>query len=127
MFYCESRMKETSIWGFLCTTGNIPSLSYPQIVLRDAGPVFLSQRKLGKLADFYKSIGTYCTEKSKEKKFYDENPQLQDQLFQVKFEELAENASFQTKNIYDFLHWDFPENMDTWIKDNTESSSGTNW
>ena len=94
------------------------------LFLRDARPVYLSRKALGKIENYFESIENYCTEKSKLKKFYDENPQLHENLHQLKFEDLAENPVVQFRNIYDFLHWDYPGEVEAWIRKNTKESSG---
>jgi hypothetical protein len=96
------------------------------LLFRDARPVFLSRRKAGELppSKYYLNIATYCSEKLKQYEFYTENLSLHSRLNSLTFEELAENPEIEAKSIYEYIKWDIPANLHTWIQNNTHKSSG---
>jgi hypothetical protein len=96
------------------------------LLFRDARPVFLSRRKAGELppSTYYLNIETYCSEKLKQYEFYTENLSLHSRLNSLTFEELAENPEIEAKSIYEYIKWDIPVNLHTWIQNNTHKSSG---
>ena len=96
------------------------------MLFRDARPDFLSRRKARELppSTYYLNIANYCREKLKQYQFYTENPALHSRLKSLTFEELAGNPEIDAKLIYEYIKWDIPANLHTWIQNNTHKSSG---
>jgi len=93
---------------------------------RDARPVFLSRRKAHELpaSTYYLNIARYCSEKLKQYNFYAEHYELHSRLKSLKFEELAVIPEIEARKIYDYLKWEIPANLHSWIGNNTRENSG---
>ena len=93
---------------------------------RDARPVFLSRMKAHEFppSTYYLNIARYCSEKLKQYEFSSEHLALNSRLKLVTFEELAENPEIQARKIYEYLNWNIPANLHTWIQNNTQQNLG---
>ncbi|CBY10836.1 unnamed protein product [Oikopleura dioica] len=96
------------------------------LYFRDARPVYLSRKKADELGEptYYLNIARYCSLKLNQFNIYAENLSLHSRLKSVKFEEIAENPEIEANIIYEYLKWDVPANLHSWIEKNTQTTSG---
>jgi hypothetical protein len=91
---------------------------------RDARPVFLSRRNANELPAYYLDIADYCSAKLEQFNFFIQNPALHHRLKFQTFEDLAKEPETVAKKIYDFIKWEIPANLHSWIHKNTRETSG---
>ena len=120
----EAKRRDVDLRILLFFRWNLFFLKYTKIVFRDARPVFLSRRNANELPTYYLSIADYCSTKLEHHNFYVQNPALHHRLKVQTFEDLASNPETVAKEIYDFIKWDIPANLHSWIRKNTRKNSG---